>query len=53
MGLEGHIVTIVVICLMVLHSVQMILKAVDDVAKVTIQTLPVLKELIDLMKSLW
>jgi len=31
----------------------MILKAVDDVAKVTIQTLPVLKELIDLMKSLW
>ncbi len=53
MGIETHVVTFVVICVLLLHAVQLILKAVDDVARVTIQTIPVVKELIDLLKSLW
>jgi hypothetical protein len=57
MGIETHIVTFVVICIFLLHALQLILKAVDDVARVAIQTIPVVKELIkellDLWKSLW
>ena len=53
MWIETHIVTFVVICILILHSVQMILKAVDDVAKVTVQTLLTIKGMIELLKSLW